>query len=135
MALSAWGSSKSVRGDQGRQIVNSMLVKLPHGLRILPIRSFRGETIVLENGFPVLGGEVEKLLERSAYVFLVGEDLGGQIPNRFGNIPKRFLCLLELFLSLQAPAKCIGVEDAVGVRRWNVVCRGLISTAAFRFLI
>jgi hypothetical protein len=38
-------------------------------------------------------------------------------------------------VELPTPAERLGVEDAVGVRRRYVVCRGLISTAAFRFLI
>ena len=112
-----------------------MSIELTHSLCVFPIRPRRGEAIVFENGLSVLSRKTEKILERSPLVRIVGEDVCCQISQRFWDVSVGFLRCLKIFLEPQAPAERLGVEDAVGVRRRDVVCRGLISTAAFRFPI
>jgi hypothetical protein len=64
-----------------------MLIELSYRLCVLPIRCYRRNAIVLENGFPVLGGEVEEILKRSPLVFLVGKDAVAKSRKDFGTFP------------------------------------------------
>lgn len=108
-----------------------MLIELLNGLSIRPISPGSSGATILKHSSPILGRQIKKFLKRASTII----DGIHHFFHWIWKLCKRFLRCLKIFLSLQAPAKCIGVEDAVGVRRWNVVCRGLVSTAAFRFLI
>ena len=49
-----------------------MLIELPHSVRVLSVRCGPGDSIIFDDDFLILGGEIKKILKRATLLVFIG---------------------------------------------------------------